>query len=325
MKFKNIFWGLSLIIIGSLLVARNLGMAHFDWFNIIRLWPLIFILWGLSVLPIRETIKIGVLVILLGGATWFVLKAPESDLNWNWNTFSKWDQSDNYWGQNDNSFENGEKAGKKAAEFLKDVHTFSAPYTDSIQYASLEMDAAAGSFFLADTSSDLINFSQAGTYRSLYEYYIKQENHNVRIRISEKHERNFYSRNHKNVTIRLNPKPIWNISLNAGASAVNYDLSKFKVRKISLDGGAGSFKITLGDKYPNVKVGIDAGASSLTLRVPENTGCDLEITAVLSGKHMPGFVKISSGHYQTENYDTAKNKIHLNVDAAVSSFRIIRY
>ncbi len=328
MKFKNVFWGLSLIIIGSLLVARNIGMVDFDWFNIIRLWPLIFILWGLSVLPMRETIKVGVLVILLGGATWFVLEAPEADMRWN--VFNRWDQYDSRWDQNNNSFDNGyydkgKEAGKEAAESFQDEHNFTVPYADTIQNATLEMDAAAGSFSLSDTSFDLLAFSQVGTYKTFYQYDVYRSNQNVTIKISEKRDNIFYRKNHKRVAIQLNPKPIWNISLDAGASSVNYDLSKFKVRKISLDGGAGSFKITLGDKYPNVKIDINAGASSLTLRVPENTGCDLEITAVMSGKYLPGFNKVSSGHYQTENYDTAKNKIHLNVDAAVSSFRIIRY
>ncbi len=323
MKFRNVFWGLSLIIIGSLLVARNLGLVHFDWFNIIRLWPLLFILWGLSVLPIHNTIKTGVLIILLGGATWFVLKAPESDLQWN--IFGRWEQNNNYWNQNNNGFENGEKAGKKTAEFLQNKHVFVVPYADSIQNATLDMDAAAGSFLLNDTCSDLLNFSQTGTYNNLYKYNVYQKNHNTRIKISEKHENIFFNRNHKRVIIKLNPKPVWNINLNAGASSVNYNLSRFKVKKITLDGGAGSFQITVGNKYPDVKINIDAGASSLTMRIPENTGCDLEISAVISGKHMPGFEKINSGHYQTKNWDTSKNKIYLNVDAAVSSFRIIRY
>ena len=272
-------------------------------------------------LPVRETIKIGVLVILLGGATWFVLEGPESDMHLN--IFSHFNQD--YGEDYGNSFRNGEEAGEKAAEFIKDEHNFTVPYADSIQNATLEMDAAAGSFSLNDTSSDLLTFSQAGTYRNLYQYYVYRSNDDVTIKISERNGHVFYNKNNKRVVIRLSDKPVWDISLDAGASSVNYDLSKFKVRKVSLDGGAGSFKITLGDKYPDVKIDINAGASSLTLRVPKNTGCDLEITAVLSGKHLPGFRKVSSGHYQTENYDTAKNKIHLNVDAAVSSFRIIHY
>jgi len=262
---------------------------------------------------------VSVLVILLGGATWFVLESPKSFEPWD--VFSQF----NYNGHNSNikDFD----AGEATADFMLNKQLITIPYTDTIQNATFDLDAAAGEFILNDTSSYLLSFYRHGTYGTEYQYSVNRNGHEATIKFSEKGEGHvfFRSHNHKKITIALNPSPVWDISLDAGASSVNYDLSKFKVSKVSLDGGAGSFNITLGDKYPNVKVDINAGASSLTLRVPENTGCDLEITAVLSGKHLPGFQKVSSGHYQTENYDTAKNKIHLNVDAAVSSFRIIRY
>ncbi len=307
MKFRNVFWGLSLIIIGILLVARNMGMIDFEWFNIVRLWPLLFILWGLSVLPIRDTIKIGVLVVLLGGATWFVLDGPESQ------------NSHDFEFLINNNFDDSDNISSASQQ------NFTVPYSDTIQYATLEMDAAAGKFSLNDTTSDLLALTQQSRWRNHYQYLVKRTGHDVMVKISEESNRAFHNNNHKEVSISLNRAPVWNINLDAGASSVNYDLSQFKVRKFSLDGGAGSFKITLGNKYPDVKIDINAGASSLTLRVPENTGCDLEITAVMSGKHLSGFTKVNNGHYQTENYDTAKNKIQLNVDAAVSSFRIIRY
>ena len=307
MKFRNVFWGLSLIIIGSLLVARNIGWIDFDWFNILRLWPLLFILWGLSVLPIRESIKVGVLVILLGGATWFVLEYPGAGRynNFEFLINKQFDEEDN--------------------TLTKTQQDFSIPYSDTIESASLNLDAAAGKFILKDTTSDLLFFYQEGNYTNHYEYLVRRIHHNAVVKVTERENHVFHNNNHKIVTLKLNDKPVWDINLDAGASAVNYDLSAFKVRKINLDGGAGSFKITVGDKYPNVKIDINAGASSITLRVPKSTGCDLELTAVMSGKHLSGFKKVNNGHYQTGNYDTAQNKIHLNVDAAVSSFRIERY
>ncbi len=309
MKYKNIFWGLSLIIIGSLLVARNLGWIDFDWFNILRLWPLLFILWGLSVLPIRESIKVGILVILLGGATWFVVKyqGPDRENSFEFLINKQFD-SDN----NDSNITNS-------------LQDFTVPFNDSIENATLNMDAAAGKFIIDDSTSELLSFSQKGKYAGDYKYFVLRMGHHATVKINEEEDHVFHNNNHKVVTIKLNTKPVWDINLDAGASAVNYDLSAFKVKKLSLDGGAGSFKITLGNKYPDAKLDIDAGASSITLRVPKTAGCDLEITAVMSGKHLPGFIKANNGHYRTENYDAAKNKIHLTVDAAVSSFRIERY
>ena len=307
MKFRNVFWGLSLILIGTLLIGRNLGWINFDWINILRLWPLLFILWGLSVLPLRENIKIGIMVILLGGATWFVLNYSGTDRYRDFEfIFSKKFDIDN-------------------SHSIKGKQEFTLPYADSVEKATLKMGATAGKFILKNTTSNLLDFSQKGRYVGRYEYFDSRIGHNAIIKINEKEEHIFHQNNHKVVTIKLNPKPVWNIDLNAGASSVNYDLSPFKIKKLEIDGGAGSFNITLGKHYPETDVKINAGASSITLRIPKSSGCDIEMTAVLSSKSLQGFKKTENGHYQTPNYDTAKNKIHLNVDAAVSNFHIERY
>ncbi len=134
MKFRNVFWGLSLIIIGGLLIGRNIGIIDFDWFNILRLWPLLFILWGLSVLPIRETIKTGVLIILLGGATWFVLEAPRSHSPWD--VFSNFDNSTYSY---ERSEQKGEHVGEATADFLKNQQRITIPYADTDAVLSEEM------------------------------------------------------------------------------------------------------------------------------------------------------------------------------------------
>ncbi len=305
MKYKNVFWGLILILIGSLAIARNLDLLYFDWYRFLKLWPVIFILWGISVLPARDYVKIGLLLIVLGGATWFVVDSsvyPNDDEhgfvfnNWNYNSNS----------------------------LTKYEQTFTIPWADSIKKASIDLDAAAGSFHITDTTAALVDFSQRGS-KSAFEYVVKRTPENTRVKISEKHRPVFYGKSHKRVVIKLNPEPVWNINLDAGASAVKYDLSSFKLHQLNIDGGAGSFKITLGSRYPNTFVTMDAGASSILIRIPESSGCDLELSSVLSGKSLSGFQKTDDGHYQTANYDSAVNKIHLNIDAAVSSFTILRY
>ncbi len=110
-----------------------------------------------------------------------------------------------------------------------------------------------------------------------------------------------------------------------GAAKLDFDLSQFKVKKLDLDAGAASLEIKLGDKYPKSYLNIGAGASEIVIRVPSNSGCDLNLSAVLSGKSISGFEKIDHGHYRTDNFETAENKIYINVDAAVSSYTITRY
>lgn len=305
MKFKNVFWGLILILTGSLIIGRNLGLLYFDWYSFIKLWPVIFILWGISVLPLRNEFKVSLLVIILGGATWFVISPPKNI-----------EQSGFEY-----IFDN---LGHEPNWAFKGEQNFNIPFTDSTKSASLSMDAAAGSFILKDTTSNLLDLNQRGN-GNYYKYLVEQKNNNAKIEISEKDHHVFFNHSHRKVTIKLNSVPVWDLNLDAGASAVNFDLSHFKVRNFNLNGGAGSFKITLGNLFPNTRLTLDAGASTITIRIPNSSGCDLELSSVLSNRNLTGFTKLGNGHFQTANFDAAKNKIHLNIDAAVSSFTIIRY
>ena len=43
----TIFWGLTLVVIGGLLLARNLGYVIPIWGPLARYWPILIIAWGL--------------------------------------------------------------------------------------------------------------------------------------------------------------------------------------------------------------------------------------------------------------------------------------
>jgi hypothetical protein len=307
MKYKNVFWGLLLIITGGLIIGRNLDLLYFDWYSFLKLWPVIFILWGISVLPLRDPVKIILLVLVLGGATWFVTHEPANRDRSNFEYLFDYSDHDSNWSS------------------YKGAQKFNIPFNDSIQSASLNFDAAAGSFYLSDTTSDLLDLSQTGN-RDYYKYFVEQKGNHSKINISERHNHIFvFNSRHREVALRLNSNPVWNINLNAGASDLHFDLSHYKVKSFDMDGGAGSFDITLGSLYPDTRVTLDAGASSLTIRIPESSGCDLQLSSVLSNRNLEGFHKVGDQHSQTDNFDSAKNKIYLNIDAAISSLNIIRY
>ena len=58
MSYKKVFWGVVLIIIGILFIIRNLGWVDFSWWGVFRLWPVLLILWGISVIPIKNYLKL---------------------------------------------------------------------------------------------------------------------------------------------------------------------------------------------------------------------------------------------------------------------------
>jgi hypothetical protein len=125
--------------------------------------------------------------------------------------------------------------------------------------------------------------------------------------------------------MNLNPEPIWNMNFDIGAAAIDFDLAPYKVSTMKLDMGAASLDLKLGDKYPETILDVDAGASSIEILVPDSSGCEIKANVSISSKDFRGFKKMSSGLYRTENFDTAKNKIYIRLDAGVSSIDVSRY
>jgi cytochrome c oxidase subunit IV len=52
----RIFWGLLLVLIGSMLITSNFGFAHINWSSIVGLWPFFIIAAGLSVLSLHNMV-----------------------------------------------------------------------------------------------------------------------------------------------------------------------------------------------------------------------------------------------------------------------------
>jgi len=56
-KNKGIFWGLLLVALGLLWLGRSFDLFHFSWCTVIRLWPLLIIWIGVTLLPIEQLWK----------------------------------------------------------------------------------------------------------------------------------------------------------------------------------------------------------------------------------------------------------------------------
>ena len=302
MKFRNIFWGVILVFVGVLFLLQNFDVIHFAWMSLWRLWPVVLILWGVSIIPANNWIKTGLVVIILSLTVYFMI---DQSVRWNdydnYN-FESWD--DNYDGDIDQAYSLG--------------------YEDSIPNASLTMDAAAGSFIISPSTDNLLDFETRGS-KAKYNYNLSKNDSITRINI----EREGMTIGHKNakheVLLKLNEDPKWDLKFDVGASSMDLDLSEYKISSLDIDGGAASFKIKLGSKLPETNLQIDAGASSIEILIPESSGCDLKISSVLTDRNLEGFEKTERGHYRTANFEEAENKIYLNVEAAVSSYSIVRY
>jgi hypothetical protein len=125
--------------------------------------------------------------------------------------------------------------------------------------------------------------------------------------------------------MRLNPNPVWDISVETGAASVDFDLSKFKVRELKLHGGAASFNVKLGAPLLLTNVDISTGVSGVEVSIPESAACSIETDSGLSGNDFEGFNKTRDNNYETPGFSSAKNKIHIHISGGLSGFTVNRY
>lgn len=299
MKYKNIFWGIVLIAIGVMFILKNLDIINFNWFMLFQLWPLILVFWGISLIPVKDYVKFILMLLSLSIGIWLV-NYYKSDIFFGWHINK--DDKKNWTEQR-----------------------MSETYDSTITKATLRLDAVAGNYNINSATDKLIDFESKGNIGD-YKLLVSNEDSTKVVKIGlESNVVNINSENKGNETnILLNANPLWNLKFEAGASDIDFDLSQFKVEKIKFDGGASNIKIKIGNKIPMVNLDVDAGASSIKIHIPKESGCELIGDNVLSSLHFENFTS-KDGVYRTDNFEKASNKIYIKIDAAVSKMKIERY
>jgi hypothetical protein len=295
MSNGRLFWGTFLLSTGILVLLDRLGWFSVGMSGAWRLWPVVLLLLGIALLVGRKSVRYA-----LAAGAGLVLAILISGL------FSKGWWGDDDWGR------------VTEQQFQQEVN----PGTT---HASVHVESGAGKFRIGDTTAALVH---ATTRTDLGEYDFSHESsegsQRVELSMVEGRRGYFLGRSVNTVEMQLNAAPEWDIDLDVGAASVKADLSAFNVRTVSVDAGAASVDLTLGSRAETTDVGVNAGASSIHITVPESTGCEIRADAPLSRKKFPGFESLGSGRWRTENFATAGRKISISIDAGVSSLSVRR-
>lgn len=308
MSYRKIFWGLLLVLIGVLFILKNTGVLFFTWHSMWRLWPVILILWGISLIPVKDWIKL-LLSVVTVVVTFFAVQTygPKDNHNWNW----EWND------RNDRNNDNEDNVTTYN-------NVMSEDYDSLTKYAELKLNIGVGKFRISDTTIKLIEVKHDNDNAN-YSMTAKVEDSLTVINLSlDKGEFNDGKMNN-NVNMKLNTNPIWDLDLNVGAAEVDFDLSGFKTRNLKIQGGASDIDIKIGAALPLTDLKLEAGAASITLRVPESAGCEIISNTFMSSKDFKGFTKVANQKYQTPNFATSNNKIMINLQAGVARVDVVRY
>jgi len=310
MKYRYLFWGIILITIGLLLILSNLGIITFSW----SLWPLILIFWGISILPIKEILKVFILLAIVFGTLLFINRLPDNK-PWFLKLQHHYGKGYNYWNDEPDEDSNNTNSNDQ---------NFTVPLDSLASKGILNLDAAAGNFKIEGETKDFLDFSKKGEIGN-YELTTSEINggKNISIKLQEGRAHGSFRKN--KVDIKLNPKPAWNLILDIGAAELDLDLSNYKIDTARIESGAASMNIKVGELNPQTVMTFNAGASSINVEVPKNSGCQISSDSFLVSKNFEGFDSKGDHIYQTSNFASAQNKIFITVKTAVSSINVKRY
>jgi hypothetical protein len=329
MRNDKLIPGMVLVMIGALFLLHNFG--YFNWYNLLHLWPIFLVIGGVNLVFANNKSAwatiLKIAVVIAGFALIIFGNFNDRYSRWWWPHYTyRSDNNDNSDDNNDDS-DDGDNGGR-----LVKTHgnsTFNTPYDQTIKIAQLNIAGGATSYQLSDTTNQLFN---AVTQETVGNYDL---NHHMEDSVyvvdfqmkDSKRGFNFDSDdNHGNkVDMKLNPNPVWNMKLDAGATDVNFDLSKFKVKTIKLNGGAGSFAIKLGQPLSTTDINISTGAASVKFTIPLNAACRITKSSAFSSDDFEGFTKKNDGDYETPGFDAAKNKFYIHFSGAMSGFEVKRY
>ncbi len=316
MKFRNLFWALILIAIGLIFLFSNFGWLDFHWVSIWRLWPLILIFWGISILPIRDVIKFILVIAFLALTFIFFNQITEprwcfsfSDHSWTWS-----DEWDDDW----------DDEGRTSRTYSYSTQELTVPFDSAAPKAVLKMDAAAGKFFIAGETKELLQFRKKGDIGD-YSLTTREKDGKTVIHITLEKNRKIRRVRKNTIDIQLNRNVTWDLDFDVGAAAVEMDLSDYKIDTARIDAGAASIELKLGSLNPLTYIKYSAGAASLKIKIPKESACEIHSESILVSRDFKGFNKLGDGVYRTENYPEGTNMIIIKIESAVSSLKVVRY
>lgn len=298
--------GLVVVFIGVFILLDNLGILNFDWWAVIYFWPVLIILMGVNILLPRriegQILSIMATVIVLLFFAYQGLKTSGS----------KWISTKN---------EEVSIEGNQLSLLSRD-------YDEKVNYAELNIEGGAVEYRISETSAKLIDIEASSSVSSFSLSSILTNGKAV-LDFTQKGTEGIKRKRLKaenKASIRLNPAPIWDIKLEIGAGAADFDLEAFKIRNVDINGGVSAIKLTMGMPAEEIsKVDFDGGVSSLDIRIPQQAGCIIYVESALSSLKFPGFVKQEDGTYLSDNYTDSSKRIEIRLENGLSSIKVSRY
>lgn len=298
----SIFWGFAFIIVGILFLLDNLGIASVDFGSLWQLWPILIIGAGVSMLSLSgwlSSLLAVLLAVAFGGLAYLVaVENPYYD--------------------NQTNFSPGQVAtiGSGIANTAKDGLnlTLKTGAVDLNVTSSAKQDG-----YVAELSSNYLSLQQTdSTLKSGIQYVTLETSSNSGWWMG-------MGRMHGDLDVELTEGVPLTVTIETGASTVTGDFSSTQLKALSLDAGASSISFKFGDMVTRQDITLDAGASSIVLSVPKDSGVQIESDSGLSHTDFEDVSKVTDTLYESSGFSSAKNQLVVHAKIGVSSLELKRY
>jgi hypothetical protein len=129
-----------------------------------------------------------------------------------------------------------------------------------------------------------------------------------------------------NATFLLNENVKWDFDIDMGAVKSDLDLSALEVGKLSIDCGAATLDLKLGNKSQYINIDINSGVSSFNFTIPKESGLKFVSEGALNNIDINGIKVNKDGKtYTSDNYSSAQNKIDINASMGLGKIDITGY
>jgi hypothetical protein len=294
---RGITGALILIALGVAFLLTNLGIVSFNWWAVLRYWPVFLILIGLDLLLGRTALG-SILValvglLMLGG----VLFLASSDTATGPRII--------HLGDNAISREIVEPLGG----------------ADRLQNVEFNLGAGSTNIYTLSDSANVVE----GTYQTDHDISLNVEYDAEAgsLVISQEEPSGFVGTDYiGELDLGLTSAvAIDNLDFNFGAGDFTLDLSELDVNSISISGGVGSIDVIL-PAAGDYSVDVSTGIGEVVLTVPDGVEAQISPDTAITSVDVANRFEKRGEIYQSSGYEGASNRATVHVSAAIGSVRI---
>lgn len=289
-----------LIILGLAFLAQNLGFFEYNiWSVLWRLWPVWLIAVGLDIMLGRRTswgswVVLGLVFTIIGGAVWF-----------------------------DASFGFGPYTSGEPV-------TVSQPVGNARQAEVLIDSSVAELQIRAGNPSTLVEGTVMPMEQERIEKDARTSGDTLHFALRSRGQGPTFGIPFNVTTrdltwdLRLSDQIPIDLQIDTGVGESFIDLSGIKLTGLDVDTGVGETEITL-PAQGRFRVDIDSGVGELTLRIPKELAVRIHADQGIGEVNIRGDFSRQGKAYVSSNYDSAADRVDIEIDGGVGEILVEQF